>query len=583
MCGIVARYRYSCNIVNDNFMVKALESMKHRGPDGFGSLDISPELEFGHHRLAIIGPDNGEQPMVDNETGVVLTFNGEIYNYIELRKTLISKGYVFLTNCDTEVLLKSYIEYGIDCIQKFNGMFSFVLWDPRSKDLYAVRDRLGIKPLYYYHKSGKLIVASELKTILVDNDVDHGIGSDLLYEYLVFGFTAGKNHLISSVKQLRPGEYMHINAKKQFLIKSYWALENQIELIHNENDVLEELDAKLKESVKYRLRADVPLAIVLSGGVDSSLISHYAEEMVSGLTAYSLRVLEENYDETKYAKMVCANRDINFCVVDIDGKNFADLLDEVIWYYDDPVLQTNTIGLYKLCQKISSDGIKVLIGGEGADELFGGYGRHLETLRLVDAGQKEKILYGRNEVSFDRISKFWSYKNNAFTERNDIKNRYAHLSHGQQILRNDQMLYLTHLLQRPDRMGMACGIEMRVPFLDHNLVELANSIDSSLRFNLNESKYLLKKLTARYLPHDLIYRDKLAFDTPIAESLARGSMNEYFQDHINKNSAICELFDLSQINAMMSDFKNGKKELWRMLWQLLSLERFMKLFKCSFS
>ena len=581
MCGIALRYRYGDEQNDDGFISRALKSISYRGPDGQGVICPVPGLEIGHKRLAIISPHDGQQPLVNQETGVTLSYNGEIYNYRDLRKELIDLGHFFKTECDTEVLLHAYLEYGIEFINKLNGMFGFVIWDPRTCDIYAVRDRVGIKPLYYYKDDQQLIVASEVKAILQDNKVKRKIDTESLYEYLIFGFTAGKKHLINEINTLQPGHMLHLDCNKKQRITTYWSLLDQQELRYNIDEACDLIDDTLRSSVHLRLRSDVPFAIILSGGLDSSLISHYADEQIKGLTAYSLRVADENYDETYYAKMVCENRSLDLVIVDIDGEDFASMLDEVTWYYDEPILQTNTVGLYKLCKQISSDGIKMLIGGEGADELFGGYSRHAETLLYLNKGFSEKLLYGRNEVAIPRVQRFWPDQKAKFLERENFNQKLKYLSFGQQILRNDQWAYLPHLLQRPDRMGMACNIEIRVPFLDHRLVELANSIPADMRFSAQESKAILKKTAVRFLPKKVINRAKLAFDTPISKSLLNGAMKNYFNDNINKSSIVANIFNIKEIKSMQKEFQRGKIELWRILWQILSLERYMKNFKCE--
>lgn len=581
MCGIVLRWRDPLlDLDDDGFLKRALHSLRHRGPDGLGHKQPIPELEIGHHRLAIISPEDGEQPMEDKNTGVVLSFNGEIYNYLELKEELVARGVKFFTTSDTEVLLKAYIEFGDQFISRLNGMFSFVIYDPKKASIYAYRDRLGIKPLYYYFNQKKLVIASEIKAILEDRNIARKLNQERLYEYLVFGFCAGSENLLKDISVLLPGQYMSFSIPKRSLeVMNYWKLWDSRVSLWNENEAVDAIDNALEASVKYRMRADVPFAIILSGGVDSSLVSHYADKMHPGLVAYSLRVKEEKYDETRYAQMVCKDRKLKLNIIDIDSQGVAELLDHVTWLYDEPVLQTNTIGLYKLCLQISTDGIKMLLGGEGADELFGGYGRFQETVSLMRQGMVEKLLLGRNDVAYERIEKFWPGNKPIFPARQKIVDALREHKDVQQVLLNDQFVYLVHLLQRPDRMGMGCGIEMRVPFLDHHLVELANSIDPELRCHPRESKYILKKLASKYLPDELIYRPKLAFDTPIAKSLASGVMNDYFKSHVHQNSSIADLFDMKGIDLLMKNFQLGDVPLWRMLWQLLTLQRWMEIFK----
>ncbi|MBM3836653.1 MAG: asparagine synthase (glutamine-hydrolyzing) [Verrucomicrobia bacterium] len=578
MCAIVCRYLFNRSVPSDDgVLARAMASLRHRGPDGTGTWSKN-RIEIGHCRLAIISPEDGQEPVVDKSAGVALTFNGEIYNYREIRQRLIGCGHVFRTNCDAEALLRGYIEFGMDVLQHLNGIFAFVIYDEKRHLVFGARDHLGVKPLYYYRDEQQFICASEIKGLFCDARVPRKLRQDTLFEYLVFGFVAGPNTLYEGIYQLEPAHWFTI-LDREFTIGRFWKAKGHADLIQETGEALDCLEAKIRRAVRYQLISDVPLAALLSGGVDSSLMTLFANQEQPGIQAFTLRHPSEGYDETQYATMVSEANGIPLHTIDIDSADALELLRKVTWFYDEPIIQTNTIGLYKLCREISRFGVKVLLSGEGADETFGGYDRYRESLRAYRSGKEDVVVYGRNEVAFPRIERFWPNRQRRFDFRERLATDLKGEADGNQLLLYDQSTYLPHLLQRQDRMGMACGIEVRVPFLDWPLVEYANRLAPELKIHPTEGKFILKRLAERYLPHELVHRPKQAFDTPIAESLARGEFNTFFKDSVSPNARIATLFDLRGIEGLMTQFERGNTALWRILWQVLCVEVWMSTFE----
>ena len=576
MCGFVCRRRRPGASDPGDFLARATSVLAHRGPDGH-DVWVGPAVEMGHRRLAIISPSDGQQPFVDDESGCVLVYNGEIYNFKELRAELESRGHRFRTRCDTEVLLRGYLADGPDIVKRLNGIFAFVLYDPRRDRLFGARDPLGVKPFYYHRAGDRFVMASEIKALFEDPAVPRRLRPEALFEYLIFGFVAGTDTLYEGVRQLAPGD-MFLEEGGRLVLSSYWRPREQTPLERAEGPALAALDERLAAGVARQMVSDVPLGVLLSGGVDSSLLSVYASRIRRDVPAFTLRHRAEGYDETAHAAKVAEVTGAPLHVIDIDSSKALDLLPRAIWFYDEPLIQTNTLGLYLLCEKIAGHGIKVLLSGEGADEVFGGYERYRETLGAVRAGRKEAVLLGRNDVAFPRVERFWPGRPRRFPFRESLVAAGAGFEEGNQILIYDQSTYLPHLLQRQDRMGMAHGIEVRVPFLDVPLVEWANGLAADLKIHPAESKFLLKKLAERFLPRSILYRPKQAFDTPVAESLARGAFRDYFRDTLGPGAAVHGLFDRAGVEGLMADYLAGDAPLWRILWQILCVEVWMKTF-----
>lgn len=562
-------------------VARALDSVAHRGPDGRG-VWIGPGVALGHCRLAIISPEDGQQPILDEATGVALTFNGEIYNYRALRQRLASLGHRFRTQSDSEVLLRGYLEFGVDVLAQLSGIFAFCVFDPRDRSLFGARDHFGVKPLYLWRHAGQtgddLICASEIKAILACACVDRALSLEALYEYLIFGFVSGPATLFRDVQSLLPG---HAFTYRAGTLRSfpYFTPREIHPLITDPEHAVRELESQLQRAVTLQLVSDVPLGILLSGGVDSGLIAALGHDGRPGMPAFTLRHAAEGYDETPYARRVAERYHLPLSVIDVSQYELPDLLRRATWFYDDPLIQTNTLGLYLLCREINACGVKVVLSGEGGDELFGGYARYGEVIGQVANGNEQRLLLGRNDVALPRVRRFWPEHPQGFLYRESVVRNLADAAPGNRLLLYDQQTFLTHFLQRQDRMGMAFGVEIRVPFLDHELANFANSLHPALKFGEGFAKQVLKQVAESYLPADVVHRSKEAFDTPVLESLRGGSLNDLFKATVNPRSRVASLFDVAEIDRMLAELERGESGVARILWQLLTLETWMQVFE----
>ena len=368
MCGIVGKYFIDPRCFNSSDLVKMMESIHHRGPDSSGSFQ-DERVALGFQRLSIIDTTSGDQPLYNEASSIILFANGEIYNYKVLKPQLIAKGHLFKSNSDCEVIVHLYEEYGYSFLEKLNGMFAFCLYDREKQLLLIARDRVGIKPMYFYKDARVVVFGSEIKGILAAEEVSIQEEENVIGEYLCFRYLANRRSFFSGVKSLDPGtcielsidgcKFIHYSASS-VTIKEY-----------DEKEIINCLDNTLSNSVERQMMSDVPLGTQLSGGVDSSLVSAIAGGFHHGLKTFSVGFYEDKYDETDYAKMLAQFSNLDYHEVKIDNKQFSDILPQVIWYHDEPLCHANSVQMYLLC-KYAREHVKVLLTGEGADELFAG-------------------------------------------------------------------------------------------------------------------------------------------------------------------------------------------------------------------
>jgi asparagine synthase (glutamine-hydrolysing) len=598
-----------------------LESMNalqaHRGPDGEGVwLRKQGDVGFAHRRLAIIELTHaGRQPMQTN-AGLVITYNGEIYNYIELRKELgVEK---FQTTSDTEVILRAYERWGEDCVDHLRGMFAFAVWDEKNGRLFCARDRFGIKPFYYTRNTQGFFFASEIKgfvPFLEEVSTDY----NGLKDYLAFQFTLGAKTLFKNVEQLLPGHTLTLE-RGTLKIRKYWEVQYSVDWLHTKRYFEEEIRDLLLDSVRVHLRSDVPVGCYLSGGIDSSVVSslaRIAQKDGEFLAFHGVFSEGPEYDESAYAKAVA-----NFCNIklyerEITSADFISSIRKVIYHLDTPVAGPGSFPQYMI-SKLASEHMKVVLGGTGGDEIFGGYVRYLISYfeQCIKGAIDGTMNSGNYIVTYESIipnlaslynykpllQDFW--KDGIFEERDKryfrLVNRANGLSReinwellepysafetfkeifwGSNVGKESYFDSMTHfdfktllpaLLQVEDRVSMAHGLESRVPLLDHPLVEMAATIPSSVKFENGELKHLMKRSFQQDLPEEVWQRkNKMGFPVPLSLWM-QGELKEFVEDIFHSHSArhreyLSPDFDIQTIMAKEGRFT-------RKVWGLLSLE-----------
>ncbi len=623
MCGIAGIIDKK-NSKLEATILNMRDTFPWRGPDGKGHVVFRKDgVALGHRRLSILDlSPAGNQPMTDATETLTVVFNGEIYNYIELRQELESAGYRFRSGTDTEVLLAAYHKWGIDCLAKFNGMFTFAIWDVKLKKMFLARDRLGIKPLYYYFDGTKFIFASEIKSILKGLPDVPSINYNLVDQYMSFGYIPGENTLYSGIKRLLPGYYMVFH-DCNLTIKKYWDLEFQQKDEKNINYYIERVEEFLNHSIDLRLRSDVPLGIFLSGGIDSSaVVALLAPRVNKQLKTFSVAYdFGSQFDETPYAKIVAQKFHTDHHEFFVDPKDFEEFIPRYVYYMDEPVTEAAAISLYFISQ-LAREHVTVVLSGEGSDELFAGYDFYFYNLliekfrSLLGHDMSASVARRANGLLPDcKIKKYLELT------RYPLDDRYKGISTYEERLKsllykrdfkeslktnsnNDtrafldglfrktqgwdplsRMLYfdtktwlVDDLLIKADRMSMAASIELRVPFLDYRLVEFAATIPSSLKVRGKTTKYLLKKMLEHLLPREIIYRKKLGFPTPLRAMFA-GELAQFARELLlSHNCHIHKIFDAKTIKKIVNSHVKNEQDNHRIIWQLVVLETWFRIF-----
>lgn len=605
MCGICGIYNFNGEHVEESYLNRMRDCIKHRGPDGKGSF-ISKNLGLGHRRLSIIDlSENGKQPMFNEENNVALTFNGEIYNFKEVRKKLEKKGHRFHSNTDSEVLVHGYEEWGEGIVKHVDGMFAYAIWDAKKKQLFIARDRVGVKQVYFYFDKEKFLFASEIKAILEDPAIKRGVNREALRDYLNYRYVQAPKTIFKGIYKLLPGHYILIKNNK-VIIKKYWDFPKFSE--HNPAD--ENIMRKLiLDSVKKMMVADVPIGVFLSGGLDSSTLTAFmsklSEEPVKTYTVY----FNQPNDELKYANQMVEmyNTDHHEILVD---QNNTKILPEIIWSMDEPLADPAIVPTYSMCRETAKN-VKVVLSGEGGDEVFAGYPRvvytqKLELLKKVIpniakkkiipavsniasnflSGDKKKTMQLAGEISheLDEPKKAYQYlmfypfvSNEVETilAKNGIKKGFGKTVYDFYMnkpgnMTNNALLFdfkswlPDDLLLKMDKMSMAHSLEARVPFLDTNLITFSQGLPLNEKIGRN----LFKKAVAPYLPKDILTRKKQGFRVPIS-SWFNG---EFFDKSkvLLDNLKNRPYFNSGEINKIIANPKKIRAD--HKLWTLLNFE-----------
>jgi len=618
MCGIVGIYRYKTNRrVERSELEIMMATMPYRGPDGSG-VEIDGCLGFGHLRLSIIDThDRSAQPMADENGRYWLTYNGEVYNYVELKQRLHEQGIHFRTESDTEVILAAMIHDEEWALEAFNGMYAFGFYDRCQKRLQLVRDRMGIKPLYYIETDEGLVFASELKALLTVAEVKVRFDPSLLDGFMSVGYCPGQQTLLAPIQKLSPGHRLLVQ-NDTCSTHQYWDVSYQDQKDEGEAYYCEELDQLFKSAVQWQLRSDVPLGVFLSGGVDSSAVVEMMHRLgVPDIKTFSVRWdFGQGFDESQYARQIAAQFKTDHHEHTMTPQNFVDFLPSYIEIMDEPVTEAAAISLFHIA-KAAKEKVTVVLSGEGADEVFGGYPiykymQHVHTFRKLPK-PLQAIVMKSMSLAGGKFRKWADLASRPLDQSyfgvsvydQLIKERLytdetKHLIHDSRVAAmfapfyenvtdqsvQRQMQYVDYktwllddLLIKADRMSMAASLELRVPFLDHRFVEFAARLPQQYRLKNGEPKYLLKKTLERYLPPEVLYRKKMGFPTPLAQ-LFQGPLAELVNDVVLSSESMNRgLFKAAQLKQLVDEHHSKRVDHHKVLWQLVVLELWQQRFR----
>ena len=610
MCGI-AGFSWK----DDGLVRRMTQVLKHRGPDDYGVYS-DDWVSMGHRRLSIIDlSERGHQPMSNEDGSVSVVYNGEIYNFQDLRRELESKGYVFKSRTDTEVIVHAYEEYGADCVNRFNGMFAFAIWDRNKRELLLARDRLGIKPLYYYLHNNRLVFGSEIKAIVANPMVPREINPQALYDYIGYEFVPAPDTIFRHVYKLAPGHYLQYREGKA-LLTQYWDLQFQSES-HPKRYYEERFREILTESVRKRLISDVPLGVFLSGGLDSSaivaLMSHCG---VDPIQTFSLGYEDPSFSELDYASVIAKQFNTEHTVLMVDPIT-PNLIEEAVWHLDEPMTDLSTIPFYLICQK-AREHVTVCLSGEGGDEVLVGYDRfrasklngYYELLpEWVRRGLVAPLVNAlpdqpQKKGAINMLKRFieggllpaegehmrWQYFGMPGRETQLFSNDFVseisadpfgpvryHSQRCNSSKRLDREIYVDLMavmpdspLMKVDKMSMAHGLEVRVPFLDHEFVEFCATIPGDLKLGGFTTKKIFRSAMKGILPDDIRGRGKQGYSFPIKNWL-RNELNDYMKDVLTSSSLIKDAFNPAFVNQLIKEHQEHRANHNHILWALINL------------
>lgn len=560
MCGIAGFISFSSDSSSVEGRLNKLESMiKHRGPDGSG-FHIESNRGFLNTRLAIVDRAGGAQPIYNDDKSVGIVYNGEVYNFWELRKDLEAKGHTFSTTSDTEAILKAYLEYGVESFSKLNGMFAFCIWDDRSKVTYLVRDQLGIKPLYIYQDRDKLLFASEIKAILSFPDVNRELDERGIKDYFIFRYTQAPFTCFKHIKKLEAGNYLKIEGDRTSRYPFYDVRyeENFSEHTPGSLKELKELTRqKLLLAVKSQLMGEVPIGVLLSGGVDSSAIAWCVHSLGANLTTYNVGFPTVN--EFEFSQEVAKNFGLKHVEVTLTEDDIVNQFDEVIWAIDEPLADPACFPLHHLCKELKKS-VTVVLSGEGGDELFGGYPQYRAGLNNVEATPEKQFLSFLDGSFYFRHSD--QFFNNKALPPYYLRFRKYFLENSglNAMLAYDMKTWMSeNLMMKADKILMARSLEGRFPFLDIDFYRWTSTLSTELKISKDQvSKWLLKDSFREVLPSSILERPKMGFSVPVDLLLAkmsdrvRGICGEF------RSHPLSDILDFDQITRLVSQYYNEK-------------------------
>jgi len=620
MCGIAGILNFDGAEAQAALLERMADSMAHRGPDDHG-VHVDGPLGLAHRRLSIIDlSPAARQPMCNEDRTVWVTANGEIYNFAEVRGELEAAGHHFSSNTDTEVIVHAYEEWGLDCLSRFNGMFAFALWDSRKRSLWLVRDRIGIKPLFYTHQDKFLAFGSEIKSILQEPRVQRTIDRQSLAYYVALNWTPAPNTLLDGIRQLLGGHYLLVEADGRARDVEYWKLNYDEGVRKPAGQWIEEFDALMEDATRLRLVSDVPFGAFLSGGLDSSAVAYWMSRRLSNpVQTFSIGFDESSYDETPYAMSV-AERIGAEAHKQIVTARAAEILPQLVWHAEEPTADSSMVGVYYLAREARKN-VTMVLTGDGADEILAGYETYQayyirRLYRMLPGFLRRRVLAamaGRMKVSHSKVSLDFKLRRfvdgaelsaedahaswrmifgpemrsrllspvwNDSAARSDVLDVYrsyfaqTNASHPlNRMLYVDTRLYLPNdMLTKVDRMTMAHSLEARVPFLDHRVVEFCASVPPRLKLKgLRTKKHLLKAAMNNRLPGSVIKRKKEGFNQPVPRWISE-DMKPFVLDTLS-GRAIEDtgLLNAKYVGELLNGHFDGSSDNSHQIWCVLTL------------
>jgi len=616
MCGIVGFNKKNTEVLNNMLL-----SIKHRGPDDFGTFE-NEKCSLGHARLSIMDLSNlGHQPMTYKN--LTMVYNGEVYNFEEIREELIDLGYSFTSNTDSEVILKAYHGWGIKAIDKFIGMFAIAIYDETSSDLVLIRDRIGVKPLYYYHDNNNFIFASELKPIMTYKD-DVKINNEALNEYFKLGYVSSNLTIFEKCHKLPAGHYATYNTKElTFEIKEYWSILAYFELKKfqkTEKELIDELEEILIDAFKYRMVSDVPVGVFLSGGIDSSIVAAILQKHHGNIHTFTIGFNESKYDESPYAKEIADYLGTTHTEKILGAKEAKEILHSFVDIYDEPFADSSGIPTVMVSQVAKDANIKVVLSADGGDEIFCGYDRYwnlnhrwnkissipsplryclkhgitvanqlisnkaitykLSVLKELLAYKDWEEMY-KGSISFFKDSALEKLMKEKVSNPKKLYEKDYESSMQGMMLWDYHHYMVDDILTKVDRATMSVSIEGREPLLDHRIAEFMAQVPFKYKYKDGTSKYLLKKVLERYVPREMTERPKKGFAIPVLEWF-QGDLKVLFEENLSQES-INEhgLLNYKYTQTLYKGYEknnclNNTNKLWFILVFQLWYKKYMK-------
>jgi asparagine synthase (glutamine-hydrolysing) len=621
MCGIAGIRTFGGGAVLRDTVKRMTDSIQHRGPDGEGQYVHGP-IGLGHRRLAIIDLSSaGANPMANEDETVWVVFNGEIYNFGDIRPELQRRGHVFRSKTDTEVILHAYEEWGVDCLKRFNGMFAFALWDEKRQRLWLARDRLGVKPLFYAQLPEAVLFGSEIKAILASGMVERVLDYQALASYLALNYMPAPRTLFNSIRQVLPGHYLLIDAEGSLQDVEYWDIAYEEDQDRGESYYLRRLEELLDDSVRLRLISDVPFGAFLSGGVDSSTVVHTMSKHLSQpVKTFTIGFDDDaSFDERPYAREVATLVGAEHTERKVHA-HVADVLPRIVWHAEEPTADSSMVALYHIA-KVAREHVTMALSGDGGDEILAGYetyqAHYIHRLYRMIPASFRRLLFesavNRLPVSYAKVS--WDFKLRRFIKAGNMDSDAAHASwrtifatadreallapvwgrpgvdadivdlYREQFARTNakhplnRMLYVdtrfylpNDMLVKVDRMTMAHSLEAREPLLDYRLVEFAATVPPRYKLKqLRHKKYLLKKSMQGKLPDRVLWRKKAGFNVPVAHWI-NSNLREFVSEHLSpRRIREMAIFDEKVVEKLLVSHFNRQADYSHQIWCLLIL------------
>jgi asparagine synthase (glutamine-hydrolysing) len=634
MCGIAGLFNHDGQPADRAVLTAMTRAMHHRGPDDQGQF-VDRHVALGHRRLSIIDRASGHQPLCNEDESVWIAFNGEIYNFQEIREDLLSQGHRFRTRSDTEVIVHLYEDLGEGCVQRLHGMFAFAIWDRRTETLLLARDRMGIKPLYYHAGRNTFVFASEIRALLAADGVSSTLNLQAVHDFLTHRYVTAPHTAWRGIFKLEPGHLLSLKGGS-LAVKSYWDLNFSKKLAMPEDEMVDECYRRLEASTKSHLVGEVPHGVFLSGGLDSTMITGLVARM-SGQRVKTFSVgfdgdADRDQDELPYARLAAAHFGTDHHELVMTPEQYADGLRDFVWSMEEPMADPSAIPLYAL-SRLARDSVTIMLSGEGSDELLAGYTfwqpltgyRRAEWVRRIPSSIRRWALRPLNRAAIGsaRLARYLdladappsSYfqsvpaRMTSYFSEEMKREIYGHALHGVALSPSDglvrdayrraapfepldQMLYVyskqwlpDDLLLKADKMTMAHSLELRVPFLDHPFVEFAASLPESMKVRKNGKgyieKYVLRRAAARLIPREIIERRKLGFAVPVWTLLDRG-LRDMAWDVIRSDSfRQSGVFDERKVSDVLKQVPRGAGGNWGLLWLILVFGVWLDCFKPS--